>query len=221
MKNNVKELVDWVNIAIEKTEKLETILPEEIFNIQGMSGRKGRIFLNNIVYDGCNYLEIGSWKGSTLCSSLYNKNINKSFSIDNYSQFENPKEILISNIEKYVKKGHNHIESDCFDLDLKSNGIEDIDIYFYDGGHLTSEQYNALDYYKETFSDVFILIVDDWNGTGDTDVKKGTTDAINDLGYTIHLYKSLPDEEILQRQPHGDSFGYWNGFGVFVLEKKY
>ena len=45
-------------------------------------------------------------------------------------------------------------------------------------------------------------------------------DAINDLGLTVHLYKSLPDEDILQKQPHGDSFGYWNGFGVFVLEKK-
>lgn len=184
-----------------------------------MSGRKGRIFLNNIVYDGCNYLEVGSWKGSTLCSPLYNKNVKNSYSIDDYSQFGNPRESLMYNINRFVNKNHVHIEGNCFNLDLVKNKIQDIDVYFYDGGHLTSEQYDAIKYYINSLSEVFILIVDDWNGVGDTNVKKGTMDAINDLDLTIHLYKSLPDEEILKKQPHGDHFGYWNGYGVFVLEK--
>ena len=219
MKNDVKKLVDWVLEAINKTEKLETILNEDIFSIDGMSGRKGRIFLNNVVYDDCNYLEIGSWKGSTLCSALYKKNVKNSYSIDDYSQFENPKEILLSNINKFINEKHIHIEGNCFSINLLENKIQDIDVYFYDGGHLTSEQYEAIKYYINSLSKVFILIVDDWNGIGDTNVKKGTMDAISDLGLTIHLYKSLPDEEILFGQPHGDHLGYWNGFGVFVLEK--
>lgn len=220
MKNDAKKLVNWVLSSIEKTEKLETILPQEIFSIDGMSGRKGRIFLNNLVYDGCTYLEVGSWKGSTLCSALYKKNVKKSFSVDDYSQFGNPKDILLSNINKFIHKEHIHIEGNCFNINLSEKKIEDVDVYFYDGGHLTSEQYDAIKYYLDSFSKIFVLVVDDWNGKGDTDVKKGTMDAINDLGLTVHLYKSLPDEDILQKQPHGDSFGYWNGFGVFVLEKK-
>ena len=220
MKNESEKIVSWVKDAIKKTENNETILTDEIFAIDGMSGRKGRILLNNLVYDSSNYLEVGSWKGSTLCSALYKKNTNRSYSIDDYSQFGNPKDTLENNLKKFVNNYHTHIESDCFNIDLEKHNIKDIDIYFYDGGHLTDEQYKAVTYFINSMSNVFILIVDDWNGTGDTNVKKGTMDAINDLNLITHLYVSLPEENILNNQPHGDSNGYWNGLGVFVLEKK-
>ena len=217
MKKNAQELINIIIEAVKKTEENRTSLPEDIFLIHGMSGRKNRIFLNNIDYKNSNYLEIGTWKGSTLCSYLYEKDLNKSYSIDNYSQFEYAKEILSSNIAKYcLKNNHTHIESDCFTVDKDVHGIKDIDVYFFDGPHSYLDHYRSLTYYSEVLSNIFIFIVDDWNGI---EVRNGTKQAIKDLNLKIHFFKSLPEETILDSIPHSDSFGYWNGLGVFVLEK--
>ena len=109
-------------------------------------------------------------------------------------------------IKRYVNK-----PSDCFNINLKENGIENIDVYFYDADHRTQDQYDALDYYIDSLSDIFIFIVDDWNGTGDYDVSGGTYNAIKDLNLTIHLDASKHD--------NSNPEGYHNGFGIFVLEK--
>lgn len=211
------DLIQIVKSAIHNTEKGITNLPEEIFLIPGMSGKKGRMFLNNISYEGSNYLEIGTWKGSTLCSYLYGKNLNKSFSIDNYSQFGNPKQDLLNNISKFYNlEKHVHLEFDSFDINLKNYAIENIDVYFYDGAHKLEDHENSLTYYIDCLSDKFIFIVDDWNGK---DVRLGTLKAIEKLNLINHFYVSLPEESILFTSAHGDSHGYWNGLGVFVLEK--
>lgn len=207
MKNKVQEYINLVNIAIEKAERLESNLPSEGLGIGGnMSGKRGNHFLNNLVFEGCNYLEVGCWHGSTLCSALYKNKPNKSFSIELDTQ-----EKLLENIQKYITNNHKHITSDCFNINLKENGIENIDVYFYDADHRTQDQYDALDYYIDSLSDVFIFIVDDWNGIGDHDVSGGTYSAIKDLNLTIHLDASKHD--------NSNPEGYHNGFGIFVLEK--
>ena len=207
MKNKVQEYINLVNIAIEKAERLESNLPSEGLGIGGnMSGKRGNHFLNNLVFEGCNYLEVGCWHGSTLCSALYKNKPNKSFSIELDTQ-----EKLLENIQKYITNNHKHITSDCFNINLKENGIENIDVYFYDADHRTQDQYDALDYYIDSLSEVFIFIVDDWNGIGDHDVSGGTYSAIKDLNLTIHLDASKHD--------NSNPEGYHNGFGIFVLEK--
>lgn len=207
MKNKVQEYINIVNTAIEKAERLESNLPSEGLGIGGgMSGKRGNHFLNNIVFEGCNYLEVGCWHGSTLCSALYKNKPNKSFSIELHTQNE-----LLENVQKYVTCDHTHITSDCFNINLKEHKIENIDVYFYDADHRTQDQYDALDYYIDSLSDVFIFIVDDWNGTGDHDVSGGTYSAIKDLNLTIHLDASKHD--------NSNPEGYHNGFGIFVLEK--
>jgi hypothetical protein len=207
MKNKVQQYIDLVNTALEKAERLESNLPTAGLDIaRHMSGKRGNHFLNNLIFEGCNYLEVGCYHGSTLCSALYKNKPNKSFSIE-----LNTKGELIENIKKYVTCDHKHITSDCFDINLKENGVENIDVYFYDADHRTQDQYDALVYYINSLSDVFVFIVDDWNGTGDYDVSGGTYNAIKDLNLTIHLDASKHD--------NSNSEGYHNGFGIFVLEK--
>jgi hypothetical protein len=207
MKNKVQEYINLVNTAIEKAERLESNLPPQGLGIGGnMSGKRGNHFLNNLVFEECNYLEVGCWQGSTLCSALYENKPNKSFSIELHTQDQ-----LLENIQKYIVWNHTHFTSDCFNINLKENGIENIDVYFYDANHRTQDQYDALDYYIDSLSDVFIFIVDDWNGTGEHDVSGGTYNIIKDLNLTIHLNASKHDNE--------NPEGYHNGFGIFVLEK--
>src|SRR5262245_19178599 len=47
-------------------------LPSEIRDIDGMSGQKYRVFINNLVSSCPNpsYLEVGSWAGSTATAAL-------------------------------------------------------------------------------------------------------------------------------------------------------
>ena len=71
--------------------KQSQLIPEFLERrfLDGMSGIKTRHFYNNLAnfpadLPSCNYLEIGTWAGSTLCSNMFKNNINVS-AIDNFS----------------------------------------------------------------------------------------------------------------------------------------
>jgi hypothetical protein len=234
---NYKEIITK---SIDNGSKLISNLPDEklIFDngrppgCWGMSGSKGRHFLNNVVsnYTGCNYLEIGSHTGSTLCSALYNnKNINNTYSIDNFawakddtSKVDATLTQLKSNIKQYIPHTvdtHKHIMADCFALDPLEQGITDIDIYFFDAGHSEEDHYKALTHYIDCMSQKFIYIVDDWVGEGGRIVRTGTINAINDLQLTARLFKEQPENYNKGVAAPTDPDEWWNGFGIFILEK--
>lgn len=208
---NMNTKITHIKNAIELS--LIDKLPIEIYNIDGMSSNKVRNLLNNICnLEGYNYLEIGTWKGSTFVSSLHNNRFNKAYVIDNWSEFGNAKNDFNVNIKKYLNNRINDIkimEEDCFSLSLTEINNK-IDIYFYDGNHKYESQKKALTYYYETLSDEFIFIVDDWNYGP---VPLGTNDAINELNLKIKF------KTILSSRHNGDKDNYWNGIGVFLLEK--
>ena len=58
-----------------------------ILNLSGLSGRKFRSMLNNLIekFDSPRYLEVGSWHGSTACSVCYQNKV-KLTCIDDWSQ---------------------------------------------------------------------------------------------------------------------------------------
>ena len=87
-------------------------LSTDCFKIHGMSGKMTRKFFNNLgTLENIRYLEIGSYKGSTMCSILENNKLEKCTCIDNWSQFEGPKDKFISNINKF--KGDNNVNKSC------------------------------------------------------------------------------------------------------------
>ena len=103
------------NEAMAQKRKID----ELVLNLNGLSGRKFRAMLNNLVekFDSPKYLEIGSWHGSTACSACYKNAVNLTC-IDNWSQnfisnknpmFEfnkNIKKVLNSNSKlKLINKG--------------------------------------------------------------------------------------------------------------------
>lgn len=202
--------------AINDAENRKSSLSSNILNLDGMSSPKVRHFLNNICHisENINYLEIGVWKGSTFTSALYNnaKHISHAYAIDNWSQFNGSKELLINSLKelKDVWPQHTIIESDSFSVDL-SLFKEKIDIYFYDGDHSRQAQKKALEYYLPILKDEFIYIVDDWNHS---DVSSGTREGINSINYSIEK------EWILPANGNGDTENWWNGFYVALLKRK-
>ena len=99
------ELKQHVEYAFEKAEKNESKITEGILNMDGMSGKKTRHFYNNLLNKvDARYLEIGTWKGSSVCSAMCG-NKGKVICIDNWSEFGGPKDEFLTNFNLY--KGEN------------------------------------------------------------------------------------------------------------------
>jgi len=172
-----------VACALDGTTKL----PPEIFGISGFSGRYNRIILNTIVQEtkNANYLEVGSWLGSTACSAMYG-NACKVVCVDNF--YDNgklgtaTKENLIENLEKFKNETieYRFIDEDYRKVDYPSLGK--FNIYYYDGPHKSQDQYDGFMLGLPAMEDEFIFIADDWNWDY---VRNGTLNAIKDSGVTV------------------------------------
>ena len=83
-----------------------------IYNLNGLSGRKFRSMLNNLIekFDKPKYLEIGSWHGSTACSVCYKNKVDLTC-IDNWSQSfiegKDPEFEFNNNIQKALNENCN------------------------------------------------------------------------------------------------------------------
>jgi hypothetical protein len=193
-------------------------LSDDILALEGMSGKKTRHFYNTIVKNTPNpvYLEIGTWKGSSVCSAMYD-NTAKVVCIDNWGEFGGPKDQFIRLFELY--KGKNDatfIERDCFTVDVTQ--LPTFNIYMYDGGHSYKDHYTALTHYIDCMDNTFIFIVDDWNWER---VRTGTRDSIRDLCLEIVYEKEIRTsmDESVPPEP-ALSNNWWNGIYIAVLQKK-
>jgi hypothetical protein len=63
--------------AVEQALALDSLVPESVLTLPGMSARKYRRMVNNLIRNLSNarYLEIGSWVGSTACAAMYGNTV--------------------------------------------------------------------------------------------------------------------------------------------------
>ncbi len=181
--------------------------------MEGMTGTKTRHFYNNLLdISGACYLEIGSWKGSSACSAMF-ENTAEVFCIDNWSEFQLPCHEFFSNLNKY--KGNNNCRflcEDSFEVDIKE--LPKFNIYLYDGNHSQESHKKALTHYIDTMDDTFIFIVDDWNWQ---QVKDGTQEGIQELGLKVLWEKTIECEYGDEKQEFTKT--WWNGMWAAVLQK--
>jgi hypothetical protein len=204
--------------SISKAELGISKLNDEILKLEGLSSNKIRHFLNNLLeIDNINYLEIGTWKGSTFVSSLFKNKINSAYAIDNWSEFNegaDVEKIFRREVNKHLNCSNIIIlEQDCFKTNL-SKLSNPIDIYLYDGAHDYDSHYKAIDYFYPVFNDEFILIVDDYDPVPNWfQVQQATQDAIKDKNLNI-IY-----ENHLKSSGRNDKNSWWNGYYVAILSK--
>jgi hypothetical protein len=220
MKYTLEQLINHAKSSVDNANNNISKLTSDILSMDGMSGNKTRHLYNNICsLKNANYLEIGTWKGSSFISSFYNNDINP-IVIDNWVEFNGPKDEFISNVNRLCpNKDFNFIEKDCFkvtDDEIKSI-YDSIDIYLFDGAHDYESHRKAITYYKHLFSKYIIIIIDDFRSDTPawSNVKKGTYDGIEESGLIIRH-----SEEIITHQESSGRYEYWNGFGLFVCEKE-
>jgi len=206
-------MINNLELFFENAEKGISKIDEHLKVMDGMSGIKTRHFYNNLLtIENSRYLEIGTWKGSSVCSAMCG-NSSKVLCIDNWSEFGGPKLEFLENFKKY--KGNNkaeYIESDCFKLDISTIGK--FNIYMYDGNHSYDSHYKSLTYFIDAMEDEFVLIVDDWNWL---EVQRATINSIKDLNLNILWNKEIKLNDTGETTL--DKEGWWNGIAVFLLKK--
>lgn len=87
-----------IDTAFSNAEQNISKITSEIIQLEGFSGTKTRHFYNNLLVDGARYLEIGTWKGSSVCSAMYGNKATV-VCIDNWSEFGGPKDEFLVNFE--------------------------------------------------------------------------------------------------------------------------
>lgn len=206
-------IIDKLNQFFENAENGVSKIDDGIKQIDGMTGIKTRHLYNNLLtLEDARYLEIGTFKGSSVCAAMCGNSATV-VCIDDWSQFDGPKDEFMLNFNRY--KGSNDaafIEKECFSVDTSK--LFKFNIYLYDGDHRYEDQYKALAYYLDCMEDEFIFVVDDWNWEN---VRRGTNDAIRDLNLKVLWNREvrLPDENSSTQ----DREGWWNGISVFLLKK--
>lgn len=196
-------------------------LPDEIRFLNGMSGKKYRYLINNLIekIPNARYLEIGTWQGSTTCAALYGNSC-KIVCVDNWSETmqgvharagfqENIKKVLSDKIE------FSFIEDDFNNINFTDLGK--FNVYLYDGAHGEKDQYNGVVKVQPALDDTYFLIVDDWNGP---DVRKGTLDAIRDLNQTIVAQIDIITRRDGQHPILHSQYSDWhNGYFIALIKK--
>lgn len=207
----IKEMIEIVEQSIINANNNITKLNNKAFFIEGMSGRKNRIFLNSLLnVEGAKYFEVGVWKGSTMYSALYNNNIDYVVGVDNWSEFGGPKDEFLNNMEDLATK-FDFYDLDCFSID-KKEFKDKFNIYFYDGNHDEINQEKALTHFYDCLEDNFIYICDDWDFHH---VRTGTKSGLDKTRVKIEREWVLGNPNV-----RADGNGWWNGIYVACCSKQ-
>lgn len=204
-------------------------VPKDIFDIEGFSGMKFKIFLNELLrsYTGV-YLEVGVWKGATFCSAIRGnlRNMRKAISVDNWSKFGGPKDVFEANVDLCIadcpseeQSKVQNVNDDFFTTEqLDKEDLKACQVYFYDGDHSHESQSKALTTIAEDLPDEFIYIVDDYNYS---QVRTGTMEGLQKSG--LHILKELEIRSNLTNVHVEDresaKKNWWNGCWIGLVSK--
>jgi len=186
--------------------------------VEGMCGRKNRIFLNTLCgFDGCRYLEVGSHAGASLSAALDGNRID-AIAIDDWSQFGGPRDRFYETLSRFRGESRVEvIEQDCFTVEPK--GLGPVDVFFYDGAHSIPSQYKAIEHFRASLSELAVVVIDDWNWPR---VRNATRQALDDLGLNVAWQKEiiLPEADVEDMPRHRGAQGWWNGVCILLIDQR-
>jgi hypothetical protein len=197
---------------------IESVVKPVDVKIPGLTSERVKQLLNYLGARSKKYLEVGSFLGSTLSSTIKD-NALTAYAIDNWANNiipangnqlpENKKEAFIENVKKY--KGNSTVK--VFDSDFNKvnrDEISNIDLFFYDGDHSEIATKMAVKYFAQCFADTAILIFDDANWAG---VVSGAMAGINETNFDVLYEKKVLNSE-------EDPEQWWNGLFILVVKRK-
>lgn len=231
MWESVEQAVNHIKHSLCETHSFRSKLVPEILQLEGHSGTKTRLFYNNLL--NCNvplnYLEIGSYMGSSFVSAMYkNFNVN-GIAVDNYdikyciTQEESDKRygIFLKNVDTFLSNGEKtlHLKEDFYNLNVQE--LPKLDVYLFDGDHAEKDQYDAFKVMYPCFADICVVIIDDYNQLS---VQSGTELALaempDQIPFEVKYKKKITYTSDGSHTPFRVAMKeFWNGTCIFVLEK--
>ena len=189
--------------------------------VQGMASIK-KLKLLNLAFaclepDEC-YLEVGTYLGKSLIAAMKGNPERQVFACDNFSEFgaNNTRESLLGNLKAYQLDDRATFYNADFLTVLNRKQIPlPVGLYFYDGAHDHSSQYNAIKDVEPLLADEALVIVDDWRFAPDSQsyAKVATEKAISESVNTWQMLYDLP------ARYNGDLAMWWNGVAVYSFKR--
>jgi len=208
-------LVEVVEDCLDRALDNKSAISEFALNISGMSGSTYRKFINNYAkaIENPTYLEIGTWKGSTLCAAIDGVENIKALAVDNFSYGG----ATIDDVNHNVLT----TRTQSADITVLDQNFENFDftahgkfkIYLYDGGHTEEDHYNGIIRAIPALEEVALVIIDDWDTQ---EVKDGTARAFAEPGLEV-LHSFIINAGTLNGAGSPD----WHcGYGMFLVRVK-
>lgn len=201
---------DTLKRLITDAEQGKSELPDDILNFEGgLSSPRVRRLLNALcAQPEARYLEIGVHTGSTFIAAVYG-NTAPATCIDQWQMFDHAQEQFERNVKRLIpSRAFTQIDGDCFSVEL--NGLRGVNVFFYDGAHDRTSQYDAIKHYADRLARRCVLLVDDANWE---EPREETRRAVRDLGWRVLYDVLLPGDY------NGSAAGWWNGLLVMLVEK--
>jgi hypothetical protein len=237
--SQAEKLINRVEVALANANAEQTKLTDQqLVNLKGLSSKKIRILLNELIKEDTNYLEVGTFTGSTFVNAMYGNKPMSATVIDSFSaedSWEMDMKVDVTYHGNKIKNGlfllflencrRNNIQDftcvqgDCFNLLFPDKyEIRNVDTYLFDAGHSKEDHTKAITYYLNNLADVFIYIVDDWN---DPIVREGTRLGFESSFVKIHKeWEIFSEVKMIGKERHYDK-DWWNGYYIAVCEKPF
>lgn len=113
------------------------------------------------------YLEVGTFKGRSLCGAVQGAEGTTFYAIENYLEFgmlgREAREELTSNLARWGGGADVRlVEADCFRAMVRPNVVDrPVGVYFYDGAHTLLNHWLALGVAEPLLADEALVLVDD------------------------------------------------------------
>lgn len=152
------------------TEPLDTYWDDLKADVTGFTSSNELAMLNlaaKLLPDDEAYLEIGTFKGRSMCATVRDNDGKRFYAMENFLEFgmagQEARAELMENLAKYAAAAKVELlEGDCFKLMADPTLIDrPVGVYFYDGEHTFVAHYLSLAVVEPLLADEALVLVDD------------------------------------------------------------
>lgn len=163
----IDEIFDGPSQTASPRDSAHVALCDEV---EGMTTANEVAVLNRAAHHlppGEIYLEVGTFRGRSLCGAIRGVDGVTFVAIENFVEFgmlgEEARAALMRNLHTYaVGKDVNLLDGDAFDLMARREAVtESVGVYFYDGEHTSLSHYLALGVAEPLLADEALVLIDD------------------------------------------------------------
>jgi len=152
------------------------------------------------------FVNVGVWHGYTFLSGIIDNPDKKCIGVDNFSEFDGPREEFLKRFENFKGKNHRFYEMDYLEYFSKVHSGP-IGFYIYDGNHSKENQFKGLQVAEPFFSKGCLILIDDINWDDPMDA---THEFISQ---SRHTYEVIAQEPTI----HNYHPTYWNGITLLQM----